>query len=77
MAHYKCPCMGRVYYEYAATARNTDISEYTVRIHLARLYPRQPLVPTNILDTPAERHAQRFFTKSFYPFTSRVMNPSS
>ena len=34
-------------------------------------------VPSNTPDTAAERHAQRFFTNSFYPFTSRVLNPSS
>jgi len=34
-------------------------------------------VPSNIPDTPAERHAQRFFTNSFYPFTWRVLNPIS
>jgi len=28
-------------------------------------------------NTAAERHAQRFFTNSFFPFTSRVLNPSS
>jgi len=34
-------------------------------------------VPTNTPDTVAERHAQRFFTNKFYPFTSRVLNPGS
>jgi len=34
-------------------------------------------IPSNTPDTAAERHAQRFFTNSFYPFTSRAMNPSS
>jgi len=34
-------------------------------------------VPSNTADTVAERHAQRFFTNVFYPFTSRVLNPSS
>jgi len=34
-------------------------------------------VPSNTSDTAAERHAQRFFTNCFYPFTSRVLNPSS
>jgi len=34
-------------------------------------------VPSNTPDTAAERHAQRFFTNHFYPFTSRVLNPGS
>jgi len=34
-------------------------------------------VPSNTPDTVAERHAQRFFTNHFYPFTSRVLNPGS
>jgi len=34
-------------------------------------------VPSNTPDTAAERHAERFFTNAFYPFTSRVLNPSS
>lgn len=34
-------------------------------------------VPSNAPDTAAERHSQRFFTNVFYPFTSRVLNPSS
>ena len=34
-------------------------------------------VPSNTPDTVAERHAQRFFTIHFYPFTSRVLNPGS
>jgi len=34
-------------------------------------------VPSGIPDTPAERHAQRFFTNHFHPFTSRALNPSS
>jgi len=34
-------------------------------------------VPSNTPDTVAERHSQRFFTNCFYPFTSRVLNPSS
>jgi len=33
--------------------------------------------PSNTADTAVERHAQRFFTNVFYPFTSRVLNPSS
>jgi len=34
-------------------------------------------VPSNTPDTAVERHAARFFTNVFYPFTSRVLNPSS
>jgi len=34
-------------------------------------------VPSNTPDIAAKRHAQRFFTNSFFPFTSRVLNPSS
>ena len=34
-------------------------------------------VPSSIPATAAERHAQRFFTNHFHPFTSRVLNPSS
>ena len=34
-------------------------------------------VPSNTPDTAAERHAQRFFTNCFFPFTSRALNPSS
>lgn len=34
-------------------------------------------VPSNTPDTANERRAQRFFTNHFYPFTSRVLNPSS
>jgi len=34
-------------------------------------------VPSNVPDTVAERHAARFFTNRFYPFTSRTLNPSS
>ena len=34
-------------------------------------------VPSNIPDTADERHAARFFTNAFYPFTSRALNPSS
>jgi len=34
-------------------------------------------VPSNTPDTTAERHSARFFTNHFYPFTSRVLNPSS
>jgi len=34
-------------------------------------------VPSNTPDNVEERHAARFFTNKFYPFTSRVLNPSS
>jgi len=34
-------------------------------------------VTSNIQDTAAERHVQRFFTNCFFPLTSRAMNPSS
>jgi len=34
-------------------------------------------VPSNTPDTVVERRAARFFTNSFYPFTSRMLNPSS
>jgi len=34
-------------------------------------------MPSNVPDTAAERHAQRFFTNRFFPFTSRVLNPSN
>jgi len=34
-------------------------------------------MPSNVADTAAERHATRFFTNHFYPFTSRTLNPGS
>ena len=34
-------------------------------------------VPSNTPDTAGERHAARFFTNAFHPFTSRALNPSS
>jgi len=34
-------------------------------------------MPSNVPDTATERRAQRFFTNHFFPFTSRVLNPSS
>jgi len=34
-------------------------------------------VPSNTPDTAVERRAARFFTNHFYPFTSRVLNPST
>ena len=34
-------------------------------------------VPASTPDTAGERHAERFFTNCFYPFTSRALNPSS
>jgi len=34
-------------------------------------------VPSNTPDTAVERHAARFFTNHFHPFTSRTLNPSS
>jgi len=34
-------------------------------------------VPSSVPDTAEERRAARFFTNAFYPFTSRVLNPSS
>jgi len=34
-------------------------------------------VPSNTPDTAVERHASRFFTNHFYPFSSRMLNPSS
>jgi len=34
-------------------------------------------LPSNVPDTAAERRAQRSFTNHFFPFTSRVLNPSS
>lgn len=32
---------------------------------------------SNVSDTAADRHAQRFFTNRFFPFTSRALNPSN
>jgi len=34
-------------------------------------------MPFNVPDTATERRAQRFFTNHCFPFTSRVLNPSS
>jgi len=34
-------------------------------------------VPSNTPNTAVERRVERFFTNHFYPFTSRVLNPSS
>jgi len=34
-------------------------------------------MPSTTPDSAAERHAERFFTNCFYPFTSRTLNPSS
>jgi len=34
-------------------------------------------MPSNVADTASERHATRFFTNHFYPFTSRALNPGS
>jgi len=33
--------------------------------------------PSNTPDTAVERHAARFFTNHFHPFTSRTLNPGS
>lgn len=52
--------------------------EHTV-VDLQDLGDRRGLgaVPSNTPDTDVERRAVRFFTNNFYPFTSRMLNPSS